>query len=968
MKISTFCPRARLPWAVVLVWAGLFAGSVAWAAPPTVVACKGPLEPSVVGGCSLDSAGCCDPQGRALYCVGSDLYCIDCGGTFPQCGWAPTGPGASTGTYDCGTAGGADPSGSHPKACSVCPTSCGAGAACSPECAGSCGTCATPGAICQTDGSCYTPQCAGKDCGFDPAGYSCGTCKTGLACEAGLQKCLPVPAACQGKDTPGCGGCGCESCVCGKYPFCCSVAWDALCAGACEAECGYSCKPCPAKPSCDGLKCGEFCGLQCGTCAKGEVCTKYQCCKPSCDGKVCGDDGCGGTCGTCTGTDECLVGKCEKCKLKCTGKTCGDDGCGGSCGNCTGTEVCIGGTCAASVCTGQCGGGPFKKPDNSDCYCDDQCNGYGDCCGGACAACPTLKGCCKPACKDKECGDDGCGGACGNCAHGVACTAGKCLACIANCDGKVCGDDGCGGSCGSCASGAPCTGGKCGCPPSGTTTCCGQSVCPIDTCGGVGAPLYPCSEGCVDGACAKKCVPSCVGKACGSDGCSGSCGQCPADYACTAGGCIKASPDVVGDTSVAPPATTTASSDGGCSAGPGGSGSGWWSGLGVLLLVGLKRRRSGPAVVLALLAGCGNSSQVTANSSDAAVVDAAGDAQADEDTQLADLAADASPADTSIAADATPDTAADTIADAAVDAGADAAVDGYADATSAVDANEPATLTYDCNNLPQGPCALQAVPGAVASEDLAFDGTGHLVGSNNSAIFKTAAGAKAKLWIPGIENRAGMRFLPDGRLAMCDDKLGRILLFDEDGSQKVLVQGLSYPNGIATDLQGFIYVTEHDAGRVLRIHPYTGAYTVLTKLIANPNGIIFDPEFKNLYIGSFATGWIYKLAVSPTGVPGKLIQWASPIGAGGLLDGIGVDACGNVYVCEYGNADIWRIPPSGGPPVKIVDASPDATYLPNMQWGVGQGWDPMSLYVPDGWKIGLWRIEVGVPGAPRPFP
>jgi len=203
---------------------------------------------------------------------------------------------------------------------------------------------------------------------------------------------------------------------------------------------------------------------------------------------------------------------------------------------------------------------------------------------------------------------------------------------------------------------------------------------------------------------------------------------------------------------------------------------------------------------------------------------------------------------------------------------------------------------------------------------------------------------------------------------MCDDKLGRVLLFDEDGAQKVLVQGLSYPNGITADMQGFLYVTEHDAGRVLRIHPYSGEYTVLTKQIANPNGIIFDPEFKYLYIGSFATGWIYKLAVSPSGVPGKLVQWASPIGSGGLLDGIGVDACGNVYVCEYGNADIWRIPPSGSPAVKIVDASPDQTYLPNMQWGVGQGWDPMSIYVPDGWKIGLWRVELGVPSAPRPFP
>ncbi len=970
-------PRpAVLAWLVclgVLGWSDPVRQALA--APAVFSTCKGALEPSLVGGCQLDSAGCCDPQGRVLYCVGADLYCIDCAGSFPVCGWAPTGPGASTGTYDCGTTGGADPSGAHAKACSACPSSCGAGTACSAECAGTCGTCSQPGALCLADGTCYKPQCDGKQCGLDPKGFSCGLCGPGTACEPGLQQCLSVPAACQGKKTPGCNGCGCETCVCGKYPFCCSVAWDALCAGACEAECGYSCKPCPAKPSCDGLQCGEFCGLKCGGCAAGEVCTKYKCCKPNCAGKVCGDNGCGGVCGTCSGTDECSsLGQCQKCQPKCAGKTCGDDGCGGTCGACKGTDVCVAGTCAASLCTGQCSGGPFKKPEGGDCYCDDLCSGYGDCCPGACQACPALKGCCEPNCKDKQCGDDGCGGNCGHCPGAAPCDNGKCPACQPKCDGKQCGDDGCGGQCGTCGKGVTCTDGKCGCPLSGTTTCCGASVCPIDTCGGVGAPMYACSEGCVDGACTKKCVPSCMGKACGSDGCGGLCGQCPGGYSCTGGACIKAEVDAVGDTpkdaagdASVSGATTTGSGDGGCRAGPVGAGAGGLAALPLLLVLARRRKRLGILLLLLVSLACGSQAEPAKAAADGGALDQVA-GNAGDDAQGLDAPGDAR--DTLV--DVIADTGAGTDAGADTGTGADAAADAVADAaqdaTAAVDVSEPATLVYDCANLPKGPFALQAVPGAVASEDLAFDGTGHLVGSNNSALFKTAAGAKAKLWVPGIENRAGMRFLPDGRLAMCDDKLGRILLFDEDGAQKVLVQGLSYPNGITADMQGFLYVTEHDAGRVLRIHPYSGEYTVLTKQIANPNGIIFDPEFKHLYIGSFATGWIYKLAVSPSGVPGKLIQWASPIGSGGLLDGIGVDACGNVYVCEYGNADIWRIPPSGGPAVKIVDASPDQTYLPNMQWGVGQGWDPMSIYVPDGWKIGLWRIELGVPSAPRPFP
>ena len=61
-------------------------------------------------------------------------------------------------------------------------------------------------------------------------------------------------------------------------------------------------------------------------------------CTPYCPtGAVCGSDGCGGSCGTCSGsTPNCINYQCSAntCTPSCVGKTCGDDGCGGSCGNC----------------------------------------------------------------------------------------------------------------------------------------------------------------------------------------------------------------------------------------------------------------------------------------------------------------------------------------------------------------------------------------------------------------------------------------------------------------------------------------------------------------------------------------------------------------------------------------------------------------------------------------------------------
>ena len=71
-----------------------------------------------------------------------------------------------------------------------------------------------------------------------------------------------------------------------------------------------------------------------------------NCCTPNCAGKTCGNNGCSGTCGTCSGDYICENGICAKqvtppqCISNCAGKTCGNNGCGGSCGTCSSGQTC----------------------------------------------------------------------------------------------------------------------------------------------------------------------------------------------------------------------------------------------------------------------------------------------------------------------------------------------------------------------------------------------------------------------------------------------------------------------------------------------------------------------------------------------------------------------------------------------------------------------------------------------------
>ena len=105
------------------------------------------------------------------------------------------------------------------------------------------------------------PDCAGRVCGGNGCGGSCGTCSPGSACS------------------------------------------DAGTCEACEADC-------------TGRECGDDgCSGSCGTCSPGSACSDEgtcEACEADCTGRECGDDGCSGSCGTCAADETCQLGACEQ--------------------------------------------------------------------------------------------------------------------------------------------------------------------------------------------------------------------------------------------------------------------------------------------------------------------------------------------------------------------------------------------------------------------------------------------------------------------------------------------------------------------------------------------------------------------------------------------------------------------------------------------------------------------------------
>ena len=356
------------------------------------------------------------------------------------------------------------------------------GGACDPPAGGYDGACAA-------DTDCTGPEwlCPRNDCVFSPSD-PCATdadcvgdaarCETG-ACLGGLCRYASTCAAGEqcflGACVEGCGALGWEGCCDGSTSWYCND--GTLAVVDCPTEegtstCAWSDQNgyyCAGTDNGDNPALPRSCAAylpQDPTCATDEDCAVDTLCEVG----VCLDGMCTVNPVACPDGEACdpATGSCVACTADCTDRTCGDDGCGGTCGSCDDGDPCTADACSEGACT--------HAPITNCCVADGDCDDGDPCTEDGCVEneClhATMTGCCAV---DADC-DDGSActtdtcveGACANaitveCPAGETCNpaTGVCQGgCVAQCAGRTCGDDGCGGSCGTCTTGL-CFEGQC---------------------------------------------------------------------------------------------------------------------------------------------------------------------------------------------------------------------------------------------------------------------------------------------------------------------------------------------------------------------------------------------------------------------------------------------------------------------------------------------------------------------------
>ena len=272
--------------------------------------------------------------------------------------------------------------------------------------------------------------------------------------------------------------------------------------------------------------------------------------------------------------------------------------------------------------------------------------------------------------------------------------------------------------------------------------------------------------------------------------------------------------------------------------------------------------------------------------------------------------------------------------------------------------------SLSCDEMVPAPAPFEQLFGFTGSEDFVFDELGNYVGvDGNGNLVRISIDGQQTLWAPAIGSgfMAGMGILPDGAVIVCDAGEGSLKKILPNGTVTTLLGGLQYPNGMDIGADGFIYVAENNDDQVRRVNPETGAFTIAAEGLLQPNGVTVSSDPKVFFVGSFGGGVVYKVEMGedPT-QPGTVSELSTDFQAG-LLDGIGVDECGYVYVAEYTTGVIYRITPAGD---TSVLANVPSAWIPNIKWGRGLGGFARDvMYVADRDQASLFAIKINREGA-----
>ncbi len=176
-------------------------------------------------------------------------------------------------------------------------------------------------------------------------------------------------------------------------------------------------------------------------------------------------------------------------------------------------------------------------------------------------------------------------------------------------------------------------------------------------------------------------------------------------------------------------------------------------------------------------------------------------------------------------------------------------------------------------------------------------------------IYKLVPGHQAEVWRDPSGQSNGLTLDREGRLVTCEHGNRRVSLTGPDGKVITLAEGVqgkrfNSPNDVAVRQDGTIFFTDPTYGLAKRPQeiPFKGVYLLkpgqeavpLFRDFDMPNGIVFSPDERFLYVADTPRNHVRRFDVAPDGslVGGQVfVRVPNP-------DGMRMDTKGNLYVAS----------------------------------------------------------------------
>lgn len=243
-----------------------------------------------------------------------------------------------------------------------------------------------------------------------------------------------------------------------------------------------------------------------------------------------------------------------------------------------------------------------------------------------------------------------------------------------------------------------------------------------------------------------------------------------------------------------------------------------------------------------------------------------------------------------------------------------------------------------------------------------------MIGWDGSSLVKVTYDDEVRAFVPGLSNVEQMARLPDGDIVAADSTGKRLFRIAPDGSTSTLTGDAGSVYGVLLGPDGQIYTANERS--ILRVDPDSGDAQQYLSLPADirPHAMTFDRDCSHLFVATAAdydggdTGWLYVVDLDAEYNP---IGAARPFAQAGnrWQDSATMDACGNLYVAEFGTRGLFRISPTGE--VSELYSQSRGKYGHGVRWGNGiGGWREDAIYLPQPYdKRTVRELVIGVPVA-----